>query len=218
MKVPQPFPYQGSKRNLAPAILGYFPEGVTTLIEPFAGSAAITLHAATQDLAERFVINDLNEPLPFPGQSFDAVVSLDVVLHLQDRAEFFQEVARLLTRNGRFLFTDAGVITGPISSEDVRKRSAHGYTQFVIPGWNEQLLASAGLSLIETEDRTHSVWKNAEGRLAAMTAHRAELERLSSASAVFKQEEYLEAVIGLSKRRALSRVMYLVEHRACTAV
>lgn len=63
MKVPQPFPYQGSKRNLAPAILGYFPGGVVTLIEPFAGSAAITLNAAAQELAARFVINDLNEPL-----------------------------------------------------------------------------------------------------------------------------------------------------------
>ena len=32
MKVPRPFPCQGSKRNLAPAILGYFPKGVATLI------------------------------------------------------------------------------------------------------------------------------------------------------------------------------------------
>src|SRR5439155_23591773 len=63
MKVPQPFPYQGSKRNLASAILGYFPEGVGTLIEPFAGSAAITLAAAASDLAENFVINDFNKPL-----------------------------------------------------------------------------------------------------------------------------------------------------------
>ena len=63
MKVQQSFPYQGSKRHLAPAILGYFPEGVAALIEPFAGSAAITLNASAQELAGRFVINDLNEPL-----------------------------------------------------------------------------------------------------------------------------------------------------------
>ncbi|MBI4662205.1 MAG: DNA adenine methylase [Verrucomicrobia bacterium] len=49
MKVPHPIPHQGSKRNLAPAILGYFTERVGTLIEPFAGSAALdhpeeTLH------------------------------------------------------------------------------------------------------------------------------------------------------------------------------
>jgi hypothetical protein len=38
--------YQGSKRNLAPAILGYFPERVGTLIKPSAGSVALTLAAA----------------------------------------------------------------------------------------------------------------------------------------------------------------------------
>jgi DNA adenine methylase len=63
MKVPHPIPYQGSKRNLAPAILGYFPPHIATLIEPFAGSAAITLAAAARRLAGRYVIADLNEPL-----------------------------------------------------------------------------------------------------------------------------------------------------------
>jgi DNA adenine methylase len=63
MKIPHPIPYQGSKRNLAPAILGYFPQGVATLIEPFAGSAAITLAAAAHGLAERHIIADLNRPL-----------------------------------------------------------------------------------------------------------------------------------------------------------
>jgi DNA adenine methylase len=63
LKVPHPIPYQGSKRNLAPAILGYFPERVGTLIEPFAGSAALTLAAAAHGLAARYVINDLNQPL-----------------------------------------------------------------------------------------------------------------------------------------------------------
>ncbi len=63
MKATQPFPYQGSKRNLASAILGYFPADVGALIEPFAGSAAITLAAAAANRAERFVINDFNKPL-----------------------------------------------------------------------------------------------------------------------------------------------------------
>src|SRR5713101_6472493 len=63
VKLPQPFPYQGSKRNLASAILGYFPEGVGTLVEPFAGSAAITLAAAAANIAASFVINDSNKPL-----------------------------------------------------------------------------------------------------------------------------------------------------------
>ena len=63
MKVPHPIPYQGSKRNLAAQILAYFPQQIDTLIEPFAGSGAITLAAAARGLAERYQLNDLNEPL-----------------------------------------------------------------------------------------------------------------------------------------------------------
>jgi DNA adenine methylase len=63
MKVPHPIPYQGSKRNLAGAILNYFPQHVETLIEPFAGSAALTLAAATHKLASTYLVSDLNKPL-----------------------------------------------------------------------------------------------------------------------------------------------------------
>ncbi|MGH6616580.1 DNA adenine methylase [Sphingomonas sp.] len=59
----QPIPYQGSKRALAPRICKLFPDPVATLYEPFAGSAAITLFAATHDLAEKFVIGDTHAPL-----------------------------------------------------------------------------------------------------------------------------------------------------------
>lgn len=62
-KIPHPIPYQGSKRRLAAAILHYFPRPIATLIEPFAGSAAITLAAAARGLATRHIINDLNKPL-----------------------------------------------------------------------------------------------------------------------------------------------------------
>ena len=63
MTVPHPIPYQGSKRNLASQILCYFPVGVHTLVEPFAGSGAISLAAATKGLARRYHLNDLNQPL-----------------------------------------------------------------------------------------------------------------------------------------------------------
>lgn len=59
----QPFPYQGSKRNIAEKIVRHFPSEVTRLVEPFAGSAAISILAAQHGLAERFVINDSYKPL-----------------------------------------------------------------------------------------------------------------------------------------------------------
>lgn len=59
----QPIPYQGSKRALAPRICSLFPKRVGTLYEPFAGSAAVTLFAATHGMAEKFVIGDTYGPL-----------------------------------------------------------------------------------------------------------------------------------------------------------
>lgn len=63
-QAPHPIPYQGSKRGLASAILGVVRgRRVRTLLEPFAGSAAITIAAAQARLADRFVIGDSLEPL-----------------------------------------------------------------------------------------------------------------------------------------------------------
>ena len=62
--VPHPIPYQGSKRRLASAILSHVDTGAySRLIEPFAGSAAVTLAAAQRKAFPRFVIADSLEPL-----------------------------------------------------------------------------------------------------------------------------------------------------------
>lgn len=63
MKIPHLVQYQGSKRNLAPIILQSFPARVKRLIEPFAGTAAISIACATKNIAEKFIINDINYPL-----------------------------------------------------------------------------------------------------------------------------------------------------------
>ena len=177
--------------------------------------AAGRARAASLDLENLITVHeaDLNESLPFAVNSFDAVMALDVVLHVRDRAQLFREVARILWSGRRFLFTDAGVVTGSISDQEVLARSVHGYTQFVAPGFNERTLEASGFRLIETEDRTESVLKNASGRLEAMFAHRAELEALKGVDDLKRQQRYLETVTVLSQRRAMSRMMYLAESR-----
>jgi cyclopropane fatty-acyl-phospholipid synthase-like methyltransferase len=154
---------------------------------------------------------DLNQPLPFEAQTFDAAISLDVVLHVRDRLQLFQQVAGLLVKGGHFLVTDAAVLTGSVSNEEVRVRSAHGYSQFVAPNFNQTLLETAGFSLIESEDRTESVLRNASGRLTAIRAHRTELENMWGKESFAAQEAYLGTVVDLSRRRAVSRVMYLAK-------
>src|SRR5262249_8222709 len=139
------------------------------------------------------------------------VISLDVILHLRDRLKVFREVARILVPGGRFLFTDAGVITGAISDEEIRWRSLQGYTQFVPSGHNEEILELAGLRLTERHDRTASLLKNASGRLAARLTHREELQKIEGDTHYENQKRYLETVIELSQKGSVSRMMYLAE-------
>jgi DNA adenine methylase len=57
-RTPHPIPYQGSKRRLAAAILAHAPGRARRLIEPFAGSAAVSLAAAARGVAARYAIAD----------------------------------------------------------------------------------------------------------------------------------------------------------------
>jgi SAM-dependent methyltransferase len=154
---------------------------------------------------------DLNSSLPLEGGSLDAAMSLDVVLHVRDRSALFREIARVLAPGGRFLFTDAGVLVGIVADDEVASRSLHGRTHFVAPGLNERALDDAGFRLLETEDRTESLLVNAEGRLSARLAHREELEQVEGATGFAREQEYLETVIALSRRRSVSRMMYLAQ-------
>lgn len=61
--VPHPIPYQGSKRALARQILGHVKSPIGRLVEPFAGSAAVSLAAAFNGLATSFWVNDAHAPL-----------------------------------------------------------------------------------------------------------------------------------------------------------
>lgn len=207
--------------------LGCGPGGPLTFLANLAGCHGLGLDVSKDGIAAArargasllldslvsFQQADLNQPIPSADGSFDTVMSLDVILHLRVRLPVFREVERVLIPGGRFLFTDAGVITGPVSDEDVRFRAANGYTQFVPPGFNERMLEEAGFQLIESIDRTASLLKMASGRLAARLAHRIELEKLEGGTTFERQLKYLETVIGLSERGAVSRMMYLGESR-----
>jgi SAM-dependent methyltransferase len=185
--------------------------GVDLSAEAITAARARASAAMGLDELIAFQVSDLNQPLPFADHSLNAVMSMDVVLHLRDRRSLFCDVARLLSPGGRFLFTDAGVISGPVSDAEIRLRSSYGSAQFVPPGCNEQLLEGAGFRLIEQVDATAGLLKNAEGRRAARLAHRTELERLEGNAAFETHQRYLETVISLGERRTMSRNIYLAE-------
>ncbi len=61
--IPHAIPYQGSKRHLASRICALMPDNIDTLYEPFAGSAAVSIYAATQQIGRHYIISDALEPL-----------------------------------------------------------------------------------------------------------------------------------------------------------
>ena len=187
----------------------------TGMDESIPALAAGRARAAALGLGSLMTVQeaDLNEPLPLSAGSFDAALCLDVVLHVRDRERLFREVARVLAPGGRLLLTDAGILTGPVTDEELSLRSGHGHTQFVAPGFNERVLEASGFTLLESGDRTASVLKNAVGRLEARQAYREELEQVEGPPAFERQQRYLEMVVELSRRGAVSRTMYLAERK-----
>ena len=61
--IPQAMPYQGSKRKIAKDVLGHLPDKIERIVEPFAGSAAISVHAVANLDVKKVWLNDAHEPL-----------------------------------------------------------------------------------------------------------------------------------------------------------
>jgi len=107
-RMPQPIPYQGSKRNIAAQILSVIPDGIHNLIEPFAGSAAVSVRAAYSHKAQHFHLNDLNEPLIHLLDSIintPEKISFDYAQiwnnQLGREREYYDEVRAKFNRTGR---------------------------------------------------------------------------------------------------------------------
>jgi hypothetical protein len=96
-----------------------------------------------------------------------------------------------------------------ISSEQVQARSVHGTTHLSSADFNPNALKTAGLRLLEAEDRTASLLRSARGRHRARNARRRELERLEGLKEFALEQRYLDTVITLAETQALSRWMYL---------
>ncbi|PTH34757.1 DNA adenine methylase [Staphylococcus arlettae] len=63
LNLQQAIPYQGSKRTLAKQIVSHMPQKIERFIEPFSGSAALSLAVAKSNISDNIWINDINKPL-----------------------------------------------------------------------------------------------------------------------------------------------------------
>jgi SAM-dependent methyltransferase len=156
----------------------------------------------------RFKQVDGNVQLPFPDGSFDAVFSNDAMCHMPRRLDVLEEWHRVLRPSGRMLFTDAMVITGPVTNEELAVRSSIGHYLFVPPGENERLISRAGFELMRSVDVTESTAAISRNWHDARARRRDELIRIEGERNFLGLQEFLACVHAVSQERRLSRLLY----------
>ncbi|MFC3125931.1 bifunctional 2-polyprenyl-6-hydroxyphenol methylase/3-demethylubiquinol 3-O-methyltransferase UbiG [Pseudoroseomonas globiformis] len=131
----------GCGAGLASEGLARFGADVTGLDAAEEAITAARLHAQDQGLAIDYR-QGAPEELANEGAMFDAVVALEVIEHVQDRAQFMTALATLV-RPGGFLFmstinrTARSYLTAKIGAEYVLRwlpKGTHDWNQFVSPG------------------------------------------------------------------------------------
>ena len=152
---------------------------------------------------------DASEPLPFADESFDAVLSNDAMCHIAHRLDVLRDWYRVLRPGGRMLFTDALVITGQLSHDEIATRSSIGPYFFVPPGENERLITKAGFRLIAANDETEAAEIIARNWRAAREQHRDQLVSREGAANFDGLQRFLACVHDLSAERRLSRFCYV---------
>lgn len=169
--------------------------------------------AEARGVADRVTFQsvDANQPLPFSPATFDAILSNDAMCHIANRLEVLGDWHRVLRPRGRMLFTDAMVVTGLVSHEELAVRSSIGFYLFVPPGENERLIARAGFTLLDREDVTAGAEAIAQRWLAAREQHRQELVAREGEANFAGLQRFLACVHRLSAERRLSRYCYLAE-------
>lgn len=154
---------------------------------------------------------DATRRLPFEDASFDALLCMDAVNHLLDRAGVLREWRRVLKPGGRGFFTDPVLVTGLVTDEEFAARSSIGRFVFAPAGHNERLIEASGLALLEVEDLSDAGARVAAAWCEARARHAEPLRRLEGDERFAGLQRFLGTVERLMGERRLSRVGYLVE-------
>lgn len=177
------------------------------------GVANGTRLARERGVAERVAFQqvDASRPLPFATATFDAVLSNDSMCHIANRLDVLRDWHRVLRPGGRMLFTDAMVVTGLLSQEEIATRSSIGFYFFLPRGENERLIVEAGFRLLSSEDLTAGAERIAARWHAARERHRSELITREGEENFAGLQRFLDCVHRVSAERRLSRYGYLAE-------
>jgi SAM-dependent methyltransferase len=162
-----------------------------------------------------FRLHDAATPLPFSETAsdgiFDAVYSNDAFCHIANRLHLLRECRRVMKPGARLVFSDALVVSGALTNEEIASRSSIGYYIFVPRGENERLIQEAGFSVVAALDATEQAaeisqrWRDARER-------RKELLVQMEGEANFEGlQNFLGCVHTLTSSRRLARILYVAE-------
>ena len=171
--------------------------------------------ARSQGLAAlaRFEQCDVARGLPFPGNSFDAIFSNDVLCHIPDRPKLFSQLHHVLKPGRRLLFSDALVIGGILSHDEIATRSSLGYYAFSPPGENERLLAQAGFRVLQATDTSENAAAIAKRWHDAREEKKKQLIAFEGSADFDGLQRFLSCVQRLTSEKRLLRFVYLAEKK-----
>jgi cyclopropane fatty-acyl-phospholipid synthase-like methyltransferase len=175
------------------------------------GIATARQAARARALQDRVVFEqiDARRSLPFADNFVDAIISIDALNHFFDRAALFDDWHRVLRPGGRFLFTDAVIVTGLLSRDEIVARSSSmGDFIFTPAGNHERAIEAAGFTDLEVEDVTETIASVAKRWHDARARRREELLKIEFADAFENLQKMLAAAHLLSDERRLSRFAY----------
>jgi SAM-dependent methyltransferase len=152
---------------------------------------------------------DCSRKLPFGDNYFDALICNDVMCHVPHRAEVLKDWLRILKPGARMLFTDALVVTGLISNQEIATRSMIGNYFFLPKGENERLIRAAGFTGLRGRDLTMACTRTANRWHDARAKRATQVKRLEGARNFHALQDFLWCVRTLTLERRLSRFSYL---------
>ena len=156
----------------------------------------------------RFELRDVSQNLPGPPHTFDAAFANDVLCHIPARPALLAEIFRVLKPGGRFVFSDALVIGGMISHEEIATRSSIGLYFYSPPGENERLLTQAGFVQIHAKDTTAQAAQIAQRWHDARAKHQPALAAAETEANFAGVQKFLLCVHALTNERRLLRYLY----------
>ncbi|MGC2403589.1 MAG: class I SAM-dependent methyltransferase, partial [Acidobacteriaceae bacterium] len=157
----------------------------------------------------RFAVCDVSQPLSMADESFDAVFANDVLCHIPGRASLLREMYRVLKHGGRILFSDALVLGGIVSHDEIATRSSIGFYLFSPPGENERLICEAGFTGLTVLDTTEQAASIAANWQHAREKHKEKLLAAEGESTWTGLQRFLSCVRTMTGEKRLLRRLYM---------